>query len=86
MPRGLSHRFWLESIVGSVAGVTAIVTLFWHDWIEAVFGVDPDKGNGSAEWVIVLILTILAVTLAIGAHLEWRRDQRSPADPAVSHY
>jgi len=72
MPRGLRYRFWLESILGSITGVSAVVTLFWHDWIEAVFGVDPDKGNGSAEWLIVLILLILTATLAIGAHLEWR--------------
>jgi hypothetical protein len=30
-----------------------VVTLFWHDWIEAVFRVDPDQGKGSAEWLVV---------------------------------
>jgi hypothetical protein len=75
MPRGLRHRFWLQSILSSITGVTAIVTLFWHDWIEAVFGVDPDKGNGSTEWVLVLLLAALSVTLTIGARLEWRRAQ-----------
>jgi DMSO/TMAO reductase YedYZ heme-binding membrane subunit len=75
MPSGLRHRFWLESILGSITGVVAVVTLFWHDWIEAVFGVDPDKGNGSAEWLVVLILLILTVALAVGARLEWRRAQ-----------
>jgi DMSO/TMAO reductase YedYZ heme-binding membrane subunit len=75
MPSGLRYRFWLESILGSITGVVAVVSLFWHDWIEAVFGVDPDKGNGSAEWLVVLILLILTVALAIGARLEWRRAQ-----------
>jgi DMSO/TMAO reductase YedYZ heme-binding membrane subunit len=75
MPSGLRYRFWLESILGSIAGVVAVVTLFWRDWIEAVFGVDPDKGNGSAEWLVVLILLILTVALAVGARLEWRRAQ-----------
>jgi DMSO/TMAO reductase YedYZ heme-binding membrane subunit len=75
MPSGLSYRFWLESILGSVAGVVAVVTLFWRGWIEAVFGVDPDKGNGSAEWLVVFILLILAGALAVGARLEWRRAQ-----------
>lgn len=73
MLRSLRHRFWLESILGSITGVVAVVTLFWHDWIEAIFGVDPDKGNGSTEWLVVLTLLILTVALAIGARLEWRR-------------
>jgi len=46
MPSGLRLRFWLESVLGSITGILAIVTLFWHDWIETVFGADPDKGNG----------------------------------------
>jgi DMSO/TMAO reductase YedYZ heme-binding membrane subunit len=75
MPPGLRYRFWLESILGSITGVVAVVTLFWHDWIETVFGVNPDKGNGSAEWLIVLILLFLTMTLALGARLEWRRAQ-----------
>ena len=75
MPSGLRYRFWLESIFGSITGVAAVVTLFWHDWIEAVFGVDPDKGSGSAEWLVVLILLLLTVAFAAGARLEWRRAQ-----------
>jgi hypothetical protein len=75
MPSGLRYRFWLESILGSITGVVAVVTLFWHDWIEALFGRDPDKGNGSAEWLVVLILLILTAALAVGARLEWRRAQ-----------
>jgi hypothetical protein len=75
MPSGLRYRFWLESILGSITWVVAGVTLSWHDWIEAVFRVDPDKSSGSAEWLVVLILLILTVALAVGARLEWRRAQ-----------
>jgi hypothetical protein len=75
MPPGLRYRFWLESIFGSITGVVAVVTLFSHDWIEAIFGVDPDKGSGSAEWLVVLILLLLTVAFAAGARLEWRRAQ-----------
>ena len=75
MPPGLRYRFWLESILGSITGVVAVVTLFSHDWIEAVFGVDPDKGSGSAEWLVVLILLLVTVASAAGARLEWRRAQ-----------
>jgi undecaprenyl pyrophosphate phosphatase UppP len=73
MPSGLRHRFWLESIFGSVSGILAIITVFWHDWIEVVFGTDPDSGNGSAEWLAVLVLFLLTAALAVGARREWRR-------------
>ena len=75
MPQGLRRRFWLESALGSFTGVVTIVTIFWHDWIEAVFGVDPDKGNGTAEWLVVLILLVITLTLAAVARVEWRRAQ-----------
>ena len=73
MPSGLRHQFWLESISGSVTGIAAVVTLFWHDWIEVVFGIHPDSGNGSAEWLIVSVLLLVTVALAVGARREWRR-------------
>ena len=73
MPSGLRRRFWLESICGSVTGIVAVMTLFWHDWMEAVFKIDPDSGNGSAEWLIVLVLLLVTVALAMGAQREWRR-------------
>jgi hypothetical protein len=70
---GLRVRFWIESILATVTGVLAVVTIFWHDWIETVFGVDPDHGNGSAEWLAVLALAVVTVALAVGARHEWRR-------------
>lgn len=77
MRPSLPYRFWLESILGSITGLAAIITLFWHDWIEAVFGVDPDKGNGLAEWLVVLILLCITLALAADARLQWRRAQRA---------
>lgn len=75
MASDLRYRFWVESVPGSITGVVAIVTLLWHDWIEVVFGADPDRGNGSAEWLVVLILPVLTAVLAVGARREWRRAQ-----------
>ena len=69
----LRSRFWIESILALITGIVAVVTLFWHDWIETIFGVDPDQGNGSAEWLVVVILVIVTLTLTFGACLEWRR-------------
>ena len=73
MPSGLRRRFWLESICGSVAGIVTVITLFRQDWIENVFRIHPDSGNGSAERLIVLVLLLVTVALAVGARREWRR-------------
>jgi undecaprenyl pyrophosphate phosphatase UppP len=69
----LRRRFWIETFLASATGVVAIVTFLWHDWIEVVFGTDPDKGSGSTEWLVVVVLMIVTVTLGIAARLEWRR-------------
>jgi hypothetical protein len=69
----LRLRFWIESFLASVTGVAALGTVFWHDWIEAILGVDPDEGNGSAEWLAVIVLITATLILGFGARLEWRR-------------
>lgn len=72
----LRLRFWVETACGTATGVLAVVTLFWSDWIEAVFGVDPDHGNGSFEWLVVGVLAIITVSLMVAARIEWRHRAR----------
>jgi hypothetical protein len=70
--RGLPTRFWLDSALSGAFGVLSVITLFWHDWLEAV-GWDPDQGNGSAEWVVVGVLAAVALLSGAVARWEWRR-------------
>lgn len=70
-PIGLRTRFWVEATLTSVSGALTLVTMFWHDWLEA-FGFDPDHGNGTAEWLVVVGLLAVTVTFAGLARLEWR--------------
>jgi hypothetical protein len=35
-------RVRLETAVALLAGLLGVVTIFWHDWIEALTGWDPD--------------------------------------------
>jgi len=65
--------FWIESMAGSLTGFLAILTLVWRDWIEGVFGYDPDHHNGSFEWELVIACALLTVLFAALARREWRR-------------
>jgi hypothetical protein len=73
MKQGLRKRFWLESMLAGTAGVLAIVTLIQRDWIELIFGVDPDNHSGSLEWLIVIVLLAASIISALFALNEWRR-------------
>ncbi len=70
--RYLRRRSRITGSIAAVAAVLGVVTVFWQDWIEAVFRVDPDHGNGSFEWLVVVVLFALALVLAAAA----RHDRR----------
>jgi len=71
--RAAPKRFWSEVLLAAASGMLGLITLVWRDWLEAVFGIDPDGHNGLVEWLIVLGLLAAAVTLAALARVEWRR-------------
>lgn len=70
---GLRRRFYPEAIVSALAAVMFVVTLVDRSWIEGVFHIDPDAGNGNVEWMIVGGLLLLALALGALATIEWRR-------------
>jgi hypothetical protein len=64
--------FALESAFAGGSLALALVTLLWKDWIEIIFGIDPDKGSGSFEWFVVAALLALAFICGVAAVAEWR--------------
>ena len=62
----------VETAVALAAGILGILTIFWHDWIELLTGRDPDRHNGGAEWILVVGLLAVAVTLGLAARHHWR--------------
>jgi hypothetical protein len=77
MRNALRLRFWLEAGMATVTSILFVITLLWRDWIEIIFGVDPDKGNGLLEWSIVGIFLVATIVLFILARYEWRKAQTS---------
>lgn len=66
-------RFWIETTLAALSAVLFLLTIIWKDWIEIVFGVEPDNGDGSAEWMIAVGTALVAIIFAVLARIEWRR-------------
>jgi hypothetical protein len=68
----LKVRVRLETAVALAAGILGLVTIFWHDWIEMLTGLDPDEHDGSVEWLLVAALLVIAVVMSLVARRHWR--------------
>jgi hypothetical protein len=73
MTRNAGARFWIEATLAVLTAFLFVLTLVWNEWIEAIFRVDPDGGDGSLEWAIVGALLVVSLALAALARAEWRR-------------
>ena len=65
-------RIRVEAAIAVFAGTLGIVTVFWHDWIEALTGWDPDRHNGSFEWLIVAVLLAVAAAVGTVSRRHWK--------------
>jgi hypothetical protein len=72
--------------------VLGVATLVWNDWIELLFKVDPDAGDGSLEKAIVAVLVAaadmwLVDTNRVAAHAHRRASNHqvraSPSPPLL---
>jgi hypothetical protein len=73
-----SRRFRLEVGLAALSALLFVATVAWPEWIELIFGVDPDHGDGSLEWLILGVTALCA----IGASLRARADRRVLHDAA----
>lgn len=77
---GLGVRFWIEAGLALAAIALAIVTMIWREWIEIVFGIDPDEGSGSLELAIVVGLLAVSIASIVLAGRDWRRSRLGAPD------
>lgn len=73
--RSVRKRFWLESLCGLLGAVLFGATLVTREWIELIFGLDPDQGSGAFELAITFGLLAVSIVSGLLAVLEWRRAQ-----------
>jgi hypothetical protein len=60
--------------------VLATLTALNPQWVEAVSGMDPDRGSGALEWVAVAALGALALLSAgLGTRTAVLRGRSAPA-------
>ena len=79
MKRQLRRRFWVEAALAGTTAFLTLLTLVSKEWIEVVFGVDPDHGSGELEWLIVAVMVVATVAFAVVARLEYRRSASAAA-------
>jgi hypothetical protein len=70
-------RFWFEVALAVGTWFLLALTLAAPDWIEVVFGVDPDAGSGALEWLIVAAMALSSVALTLVARAELRSSHAS---------
>jgi hypothetical protein len=66
-------RLRIEVGLAILSVLLFVATPLWPEWIEIVFGVDPDHGNGSIEWLIMELTAMSAVVAIFLAGTDWRR-------------
>ena len=73
MKHPLGRRFWVECSLAIAGGLLFVLTLITQEWIEVIFGVDPDKGSGALEWAIVAVVLVITLVFAVRARAERKR-------------
>jgi hypothetical protein len=66
-------RARIEAGLATIAATLTILTVLWPTWIESLTGLEPDGGNGEAEWWLAFAFAAIAALSVLLA----RRDYRS---------
>lgn len=79
--RRVRPAFLVEVALGSFSAFLVVLTAVWHDWIEGIFGFDPDHHNGSFEWEFVIVCCLVTILFVALARREWHNASVSRPRP-----
>ena len=68
--REQTKLFWIEVGLAVLSGLLALLTLVSREWIELIFGFEPDRGSGLFEWLIVAALAAVTIMFGLLARAE----------------
>jgi hypothetical protein len=63
----------VEAAAAVLSGFLGLLTLVFPMWIEVIFGADPDGGDGSAEWGVVVALVVATAVFALASRWHYLR-------------
>lgn len=72
----LPTRLWLEALLTLFSAGALAATLIWPQWIEVLFAIEPDHGDGSSEWGFALVLVAITFVAFAATIRDLRRLQR----------
>jgi len=56
-------RVSMETALGVMSALVLLLTLTVLDWMERIFGLEPDGGSGRTEWGWAMSLVVAAFVL-----------------------
>jgi hypothetical protein len=63
------RRAGYEVGLAAMLAVMTLITALWPAWIEGLTGLDPDRGTGELEWLIVVVLLVTTLSTS---RIAWR--------------
>jgi hypothetical protein len=76
MQNRLPAKIWVEIALGMISASLLALTILLPDWMEVLFGLAPDAGDGSTEWGLALSLATFSVLMFGFAGRTWRKHSR----------
>ena len=73
MSLGPRVRLRVEVALAALSACFFVATLVLPDWIEVVFGIDPDRGSGALEVLVSVVSLTVSLGLAVLARIEHHR-------------
>ena len=73
-------RVIVEALLATLSAAALVSTCFWPQWIEGLFGLEPDGGSGETEWGLSLGLAVATIVFIARAGQAWRFQRQRRAD------